>query len=74
MWQISAYKLWLIEFFLQILDDEPAPSQSHLEEITKERLARAATKKRSFKKRYNMITIMDIQFLLLTLKFMNKKH
>ena len=32
--------------FLQILDDEPAPSQSHLEEITKERLARAATKKK----------------------------
>ena len=34
--------------FLQILDNEPAPSQNHLEEIKEERLVRAATKRKKF--------------------------
>ena len=32
--------------FLQLLDDEPAPLETHLDEIKKERLARAAAQKK----------------------------
>ena len=34
--------------YLQLLDDEPAPAENHLEEITSERITRAAMQRRIF--------------------------
>ena len=34
--------------FLQLLDDEPAPTKNRLDELKKERLALAVTKKKKF--------------------------
>ena len=34
--------------FLQLLDDEPAPAENRLDELKKQRLALAATKRRNF--------------------------
>lgn len=48
--EMHAFQLWNILFFLQILDEEPDPSENRQEDLHKLRIKRAKRKQQLFKK------------------------